>query len=218
MLSIITKWNLPSNQILLIHIFENFHLKSQIKCLVYLEETDGREYETVLLKRYFCDMEIHYFPHIIYKYEKVYTFTISEPSISFNFERHPAILSGWVLHFRRSSMSPTKTKCKIKVGGKAALQILNFTITVHSAKFGIIKTKENTSRFSIIWSSQQHIFIPFRNCSTNTNIKTWYWVTKVSLLWQLFREISFGYYHRKSNYFALSHSTEGCLQELLSES
>lgn len=34
------------------------------------------------------------------------TLTISEPSISFSFERLSLILSGWALHFNRSSISP----------------------------------------------------------------------------------------------------------------
>lgn len=42
--------------------------------------------------------------------EAAYTFTISEPSISFNLERQPVILSGWVLHFNRSSISPFQTE------------------------------------------------------------------------------------------------------------
>lgn len=167
MLSILTKQNLPNNRILLIHIFESFHLKFQIKCLVYLGETDWRIRGSLLLNTYFCDTQIcilvtdNYFPHIIWKQNKgrnertVYTFTISEPSISFNFDRQPAILSGWVLHFRRSSISPAKTRCKIKAGSKVAFQILNSTVTVHSAKLGFIKTKENISRFAIIWSAQQ---------------------------------------------------------------
>lgn len=42
-----------------------------------------------------------------------YTFTISEPSISFNLERQPVILSGCILHFKRSSISPFQTEKEI---------------------------------------------------------------------------------------------------------
>lgn len=92
----------------------------------------------------------------------VCTFTISEPSISFNFERQPAILSGWVLHFRRSSISPAKTNCKIKAGTKAGFQIIHSAIAAHSAKLSFNKTKENISRFAIIYNQSQTNNFPFQ--------------------------------------------------------